>query len=123
MVTSLGDRLASAKVQCKFRDEYDILRIILGEAVDQAASGKGKERHAVDGEYFEEQQICEIGRRLSGNPAAGPLFQAVKKIYESGRLKGEAQSYELLGAINYIASAVILLREVNGREQYGRDEN
>ena len=68
-------------------------------------------RHALDGERFEDQQICEIGRRLKGNPAAGPLFQAVKKVYESGRLGGEAGVRELLGAVNYISAGIILMRE------------
>ena len=92
-------------------DPYQALETILAEAHSQASKGKGKDRHALDGERFEDQQICEIGRRLKGNPAAGPLFQAVKKVYESGRLGGEAGVRELLGSINYIVAGVILLRE------------
>lgn len=99
-------------------NDYQMLETILVEAKSQACDGKGKERHAVDGEAFEKQQICEIGRRLKGNPAAGPLFQAVKKIYESGRLGGEAGVRELLGAINYIAAGIVLTRESNGLKQY-----
>jgi hypothetical protein len=90
---------------------YQTLENILAEAHHQASQGKGKDRHAIDGERFEDQQICEIGRRLKGNPAAGPLFQAVKKVYESGRLGGEAGVRELLGAVNYISAGIILLRE------------
>lgn len=98
-------------------DEYRLLELILMEAKGQAASGKGKERHAVDGELFEDQQICEIGRRLSGNVAAGPLFQAVKKIYESGRVSPDSGVHELLGAINYIAAAIVLMRgEMSSRQ-------
>ena len=39
------------------------------------------------------------------------MFQAVKKIYESVRLPGEAGVRELLGAINYIAAEIIVRRE------------
>jgi len=87
---------------------YASLQHVLDNAFRQASEGKGKERHAEEGEPFEKQQIVEIGRRLQGNPAAGPLFQAVKKIYESGRLDDEKGIHELYGAINYIAAAIIL---------------
>ena len=86
---------------------YQSLTDVLGEAFLQASSGKGKERHASDGEAFEDQPICEIARRLGG----GALYQAVKKIYESQRLPGEAGVRELLGAINYIAAEIIVKRE------------
>jgi len=90
--------------------EYESLKGVLDAALTQASQGKGKARHAVDGEAFEDQQICEITRRLSGHPAGGALFQAVKKIYESGRLDQAAAEAELLGAINYISAAIIVLR-------------
>jgi hypothetical protein len=64
------------------RGEYVVLMDVLQEALNQASEGKGKERHAKEGEAFEDQPICEIARRLDG----GPLYQAVKKIYESKRL-------------------------------------
>ena len=86
---------------------YQSLSNILDEALLQASEGKGKERHASEGEAFENQPICEIARRLGG----GDLFQAVKKIYESVRLPGEAGVRELLGAINYIAAEIIVRRE------------
>lgn len=86
---------------------YKSLSDILDEALLQASEGKGKERHASEGEAFEDQPICEIARRLGG----GDLFQAVKKIYESVRLPGEAGVRELLGAINYIAAEIIVKRE------------
>lgn len=89
-------------------EQYKALRSVLECAFEQASNGKGKERHADNVEYFQNQQICEIGRRLEGNLAAGPLFQAVKKIYESGRLDKNGAIAELLGAINYIAAAIIL---------------
>ena len=92
------------------RHPYKSLSDILDEALLQASEGKGKERHASDGEAFEHQPICELGRRLGG----GALYQAVKKIYESQRLPGEAGVRELLGAINYIAAAIIVRREGPG---------
>ena len=92
---------------------YSSLKKVLDEALLQASEGKGKERHASDGEAFEDQPICEIARRLDG----GPLYQVVKKVYESVRLPGEAGVRELLGAINYIAAEIILRRERSNHEQ------
>lgn len=89
-------------------NNYETLERILAEAAEQASKGKGRARHAVDGERFESQQIVEIGKRLQGNIAAGPLFQAVKKVYESGRLSKTAAIEELKGAIVYIAAAIYL---------------
>lgn len=88
---------------------YTELDRVLSAAYQQAASGEGKERHALGAEPFEKQQICEIGRRLQGNKAAGPLFQAVKKIYASGRLPAGRAIAELYGAINYAAAAILIL--------------
>lgn len=46
-----------------------------------------------------------------------PLGQAVKKIYESQRLPTKQPAIaELLGAINYIAAAVIVLEEKEGEQ-------
>lgn len=92
---------------------YEGLQNVFKNAVEQASAGKGKERHATEGESFEEQQIVEIGKRLQGNPAAGPLYQAVKKIYESGRLPKERAIAELRGALNYTAAAIILREQFN----------
>jgi hypothetical protein len=94
------------KGQRKMSD-YDSLKYVFDAAFKQASEGKGKERHACD-EPFEQQQIVEIGERLQDNPAAGPLFQAVKKIYESGRLDAPAAIAELMGAMVYTAAAVIM---------------
>lgn len=89
---------------------YDSLRVVLDEAFAQASEGKGKERHAYgDEEPFEKQPICEICTRLGS--IDGALFQAVKKIYECKRLPSERAVNELLGAINYIAAAIILLEK------------
>lgn len=91
-------------------DRYKELARVLYDAYEQAAGGKGKERHA-DGENFENQKICVINRWLSQSPVAGPLFQAVKKAVESSRLEYGAAIGELYGAINYISAAILLLEE------------
>ncbi len=87
---------------------YESLHRVLHEAMDQAAVGKGAERHACD-ETFEAQQICEIDKRLEQSPCGFTLGQAVKKIYETTRLNREMSIIELKGAINYIAAAIIHL--------------
>ena len=95
---------------------YMSLRCILDEAYKQAAEGKGKERHA-GGKPFLRQPIMEIGRMVGEGYNMG---QAMKKLQEAETLlhlegKGvEAAVRELLGAIVYTASAVILLREKYG---------
>lgn len=91
--------------------QYISLIRVFEEALEQAQSGKGKERHVENNEAFDKQQICEIGRRLGYGFNLG---QAVKKIYEVKKIKDtEAKIRELLGAINYIASGIILIRELN----------
>lgn len=86
---------------------YEQLASVLADAIDQAASGKGSKRHAKDGEPFEQQKICEITRRVG---LGYPLGPAVKKAQESLRL-GKRGPAELLGAINYLAAAVIVMEE------------
>lgn len=75
------------------------------------ARSKGNERHALSpNQPFDKQPICEIARQLG---LGAPLGQAVKKILESqqlARFPGRAKA-ELLGAINYLAAAVIVLDE------------
>lgn len=89
--------------------EYNSLRAVLDSAFEQAAHGKGRERHAND-KPFDEQPILVIARLLDGHPAASLLFQAIKKIVESSRL-GDRATHELQGAIVYIAAAIILMEE------------
>ena len=91
--------------------EYQSLRRVLDLALDQAANGKGKERHADPGEPFERQKICEIARRVG---LAFPIGQAIKKAEESVRLGVDAGIRENLGAINYLAAAVIVMEERAG---------
>ena len=88
--------------------DYESLVQVYQDAVIQASKGKGRERHASEGEAYEDQIICEVARRVG---LGYPLGQAVKKIYESQRLGGERGVAELLGALNYVAAAVIVMRE------------
>lgn len=89
---------------------YESLAREMKSAIDQAATGKGKERHATD-EPFENQKICQITRWISGSPVAGVIFQAIKKTIESSRLDADAAIRELDGAKNYLCAATLLLRE------------
>ena len=84
---------------------YEALGLALGQAVAQAARGKGSERHSYDGEAFSDQLIFEIPRRLGACGSGFLLGQAVKKIYESARLEPGRARAEILGAINYLAAA------------------
>lgn len=84
---------------------YSSLKSVLDRAVKQASEGKGKERHATD-EPFENQPMPTVARWQQSSD--GPIFQAVKKLVESKRLTKKASRIEeLLGAIVYVAMAVI----------------
>lgn len=87
-------------------DGYDSLRHVLALALEQASSGKGKERHAVAHRSFDRQPIMEIGHMVGSGFALG---QAIKKAQESTRLPPDRAKAELLGAINYLAAAYLLL--------------
>lgn len=86
---------------------YEKLADVLQRAFEQAANGKGKERHASDGMAFEDQPMSAINRNLGS--IDGFLYQAAKKAGESRRLPAGRAQAELLGAINYLAGAVIAL--------------
>lgn len=85
---------------------YERLFDVLSRAFAQAATGKGAARHVADGEPFHEQ-VMQIGAAKFG--VGSLLFQAFKKSEESQRLPHDAAIKELLGAINYLAGAVIAL--------------
>jgi hypothetical protein len=95
---------------------YQPLMDVLKAAYAQAASGKGMERHA-NGKSFTEQPIMEIGRMVGMGYQTG---QAMKKAQEAGGMIGRKQfgaaRAELLGAINYLAAAYILIQEMESRE-------
>lgn len=89
-------------------DQYSALEHVLRAAYTQAAVGKGAERHA-NARTFEQQPMQSISDLLGDNH--GLLFQAVKKIQESTRMPHyRLRERELLGAINYIAGAIIFDR-------------
>lgn len=81
---------------------YEKLEDVLHRAFEQAALGKGKERHA-NGKPFHEQPIA-IGAQHFGIGAT--LFQVFKKCEEAQRLPTDAAVRELLGAIVYCAATI-----------------
>ena len=87
---------------------YEALEQVLNEALEQAAAGKGKERHAQD-KPFDEQPMQLISELIGDTH--GMAFQAIKKLQESLRLPTDRAIREQLGAINYIAGMVIMLRK------------
>lgn len=90
---------------------YAPLLAVLDEAFRQAAIGKGDERHA-QGLPFDQQPILRIARQAGHGFPAG---QALKKTEEAlgmmGRGESAAAIREWLGAIVYLAAAVISVRE------------
>lgn len=88
---------------------YARLRAVLDKAYAHAAVGKGKERHA-SGEAFEHQPIVTFGKQMRGSIVFN-VGQAAKKSFEAERLPVERAIDELVGAINYIAGAVIILED------------
>jgi hypothetical protein len=87
--------------------KYLVLRDVLERAYRHAAVGKGRERHSV-GEPFDEQPIVVLGKWMGGTTGFN-VGQACKKSIESMRLPRERAVDELLGAINYLAGAVVIL--------------
>ena len=82
---------------------YHDLALILCRAYDQAAEGKGNERHA-QGQPFAAQPMQTIQQLVGTGFAAG---QAIKKIQEAQRMEPDAAARDLLGAINYIAGMIL----------------
>ena len=89
---------------------YDDLASILSEAFNQAAYGKGKERHA-NSLPFAQQPMQQIAQRRGIGFVLG---QADKKSEEAqGMLeRGEKAAFEreILGAIVYLAGSLIFAR-------------
>ena len=80
-----------------------LVKRFLQDALDQAQGGKGAERHG-NGLPFDAQPMQQlIG--LYGEGFA--LGQAAKKLQEATRMDAEAAERELLGAIVYIAGALV----------------
>lgn len=85
----------------------DPLKAVLNMAYAQAMVGKGMERHGEE-KPFVEQISMSITRAIG---LAYPLGQAWKKCDESKRMMKDAATRELLGAIVYLAMAIITLLE------------
>jgi hypothetical protein len=91
------------------KPEYSDLFEVLRDALNQAQQGKGHERHAsADDQPFTDQPVLTITRAVG---LGFPLGQAMKKIQECQRMDTDAAKRELLGAINYLAAAVLFLDE------------
>lgn len=82
---------------------YEGLARVLEAAFNQAAHGKGDERHA-NGKPFDEQPIMKL-QELYGPGFA--LGQVAKKAEESQRMDKDDAIRELLGAIVYTAGAIL----------------
>lgn len=96
---------------------YESLADVLDAALSQAQDGKGLERHAGHGEPFESQQIVQLGEWM-GPSTVFAIGQACKKSIESTRLPDDRARSELLGAINYLAAAVLVIdRRSSGGER------
>ncbi|MNZ47730.1 hypothetical protein D3C78_654550 [compost metagenome] len=92
---------------------YEQLQDVLQAAMDQAAKGKGAERHAND-LPFHEQRMQSISAMLDSD--AGMAYQVCKKIAEARGMSHDARERELLGAIVYTAGMVIYHRERNAEQ-------
>lgn len=98
---------------------YESLADVLERAYEQATTGKGAERHAQDLPF--EQQPMQKLIDLYGPGFA--LGQAAKKAQESQRLPAGRDVAELLGAINYLAGAVIALERDHLLKQFDGESN
>lgn len=89
---------------------YEALVEVFAVAMEQAASGKGLDRHA-NGQPFDRQPMIEISRMVG---LGFPLGQVQKKAQEAALLAAAGDTVkaqaEILGAINYLAGAYIVLR-------------
>jgi len=108
-----GPRRSTSSITVPVEDPaYAKLRHVLGGAYDQAAVGKGRDRHVKhEAQAFEHQPICSMQRIYGSGYAFG---QVGKKMEESMRMDTKAAVAELYGAINYIAAAIIVLEEGEG---------
>ncbi len=90
---------------------YAPLKRVLMTAYNQAAVGKGRERHANSNDFLN-QDIMAIARAHGIGFQTG---QAEKKVREAhgmiDRTELRAAKAELLGAINYLAAAYLLIEE------------
>jgi hypothetical protein len=98
-----SEEFRSVFVKPEYSDLFEVLR----DALEEAQEGKGAVRHG-NGLSFMDQPALTITRAVG---LGFPLGQAMKKIQESQRMDTDAAKRELLGAINYLAAAVLFLNE------------
>jgi len=98
-----SEEFRSVFVKPEYSDLFEVLR----EALEQAQEGKGAVRHG-NGLSFFEQPALTITRAVG---LGFPLGQAMKKIQECQRMEPDAAKRELLGAINYLAVAILSLEK------------
>lgn len=111
----LGERIEKSQ-PIEFIDEGHPLEVVFEEALAQATSGKGEERHGHGVDFFDQPWLS-----LANTHGNGFLTgQAEKKIQEATTNKDkwdyDAWEREMLGAINYLAMAIIHRNvEMSGR--------
>ncbi len=102
-----------------FINDYADLFVVLRDAYQQSACGKGRERHANDAPFA--CQPMQTITDLIGGDVAGMAFQAIKKTSEAtGMIRRnctDAAIRELLGAIVYNAGIIVYLRNNAEDEQ------
>lgn len=84
----------------------DLVRILL-RAAEQAAIGKGRERHAIDGVPWPSQPIVAETELLGPGFAIGQIRKKAReamRFFDSGAT--DRAEHELLGLIVYAAAAV-----------------
>lgn len=98
-------KMLNAEIVPVENPDYDSVMSVLMDAFQQLSVGKGKDRHG-HGLNFEDQDMLQIMEGVGINFALG---QAMKKILEGRRLKMDKAREEFLGAIIYMAGAVVWL--------------
>lgn len=96
---------------------YETLAAVLLDAYQQAAIGKGAQRHA-DGKPFDQQPMQQLIELYGIGFALG---QAGKKSQEAMRLEYPAARRELLGGIVYLAGAILALDAKHGTPAAAND--
>ena len=94
----------------QLKQDYQSLADVLARAWEQAAVGKGAQRHG-NSLPFDAQPMQQINGLLGSDH--GFLYQAIKKLQESCRMDTDAAIRERLGAINYIAGSIIFLESTD----------
>ncbi|ENL9127512.1 hypothetical protein AB6J89_004719 [Salmonella enterica] len=121
-ISRLKDELTEGKLHwVRSVRGYDDLFNVLALAYDQAARGKGKERHAND-KPFNQQPLMQLADKFGTGFLLG---QASKKLEECTGLPYGQDVKEILGAIVYSCAAVMHLEleaERNSRPDSFEDD-